>query len=716
MRSAHLLALAAFASAGGAHCRAHPVLCALPALAPIPAASAPTFDLPDVAYKEKLKKAVASGKKPEVESLVRGDSTQAAAWMLRLSEILLDRDDPNEKALRDALVEGWNATLKTAFPVKLEEYLKTLDDAKRRTRTDLRKRLTQSFNDLEQNRSQKDGLMFVQLAEELDILAGAFESEGDLYSASEAEVALATCFDEPLRGTDAEPHKAWLHWTRAAEFRAKIELKDERFDEAEKRRADLAKKGADKADGPGAGPDKGGAPDKGGGGGKGGETPPGPAAPPSDGGNPITVALTFEALAGPEAFARPCYQADEIYALWNPLPLAAKGSSGRFDRLGNDSPALFRLGSSDLRFDLDYDGKGDGAADQKIALTGTMTPFRLQIGKGDAARPWAFFAVTGIEQDFFQGIQVNLQPTDAALPIYTLSAASVLGTVGATPIRIIDDSMDGVYGSEVLTYGYGGLANGSFQPEMDSIVVGASKHARPWSQYQEIGGAWWKLDGGSKGKELHATPTKLETGILKLDAKGVAPTYVVVRGSNELKDCFFDLVEGGAKGVAVPAGRYTLYYGEVRKGKKRQVVKAVMLPGRGAGNYDVTAGGTTVVKLGAPYDFDFTARNDDGKITIVGSSVVVTGAGGERYERAWNCVPRPEVSWRKKGTKKGSTPVKMPAISDQETLYKRGNQGWLDVWFPLDAEIDAKGAGDVEIQLVDDKHKLFGKVESAWKE
>ncbi|MCY2961511.1 MAG: hypothetical protein NTY35_15215 [Planctomycetota bacterium] len=717
MRSAPLLALAALASAG----TALPSRAATSWLAPsraTPTSTVPAFDLTDVAFKEKLKKAVASGKKPELESLVHGDSTQAAAWILRLSEVLLDRDDPNEKALRDGLVEGWAAAIQSNYPTKIADYLKSLDDAKRRTRTDLRKRLTQAWNDLEQNRDQKDGLMFVQTAEELDLLAGAFETEGDLYSASEAHIALAMCLDEPLRGTDAEPHKAWIHWTRVAELRGQLELKDERFAEAEKRRADLAKKGYDKPDGPAAGPDKGGEKggEKGGKAGKGGEVPAGPATPPSEGGNPVTVALTFEALASPDAFVRPCYQADEIYALWNPMPLAAKGSTSKFDRLGADSPVLHRLGSSDLRFDVDFDGKGDGPADQKIGLTGTLTPFRLQIGKGESARPWAFFAVTGIEKDVFQGIGVNLQSTDASMTIYTLSAASVVGNLAGTPIRLIDDSMDGVYGSEILTFGYGGLANGSFQPEMDSIVVGAAKRARPWSQYQEVGGSWWKFEAGSKGKEVHATPAKLETGILKLEVKGLPPNCLVVRGANELKDAYFDLVEGGAKGLAVPAGRYSLFYGEVSKGKKSQLVKALILPGRASGNYDVRAGATTVVTLGAPYGFDFTARNDAGKVTIVGQSVVVTGSGGERYERAWNCVPRPEVSWRKKGSKKGTAAGKLSAITDQESLYKRGNQGWLDVWFPLDLEFDAKGAGDVEIQLVDEKHKLFGKVESAWKE
>jgi len=702
MRPAHLIALTACL----------PVLAAVePTARPAPAAAFAAFDATDVAFKEKAKKVLGSGKKADMETLVRSESPQAAAWIVRIGEVLVDRADANEQALRDALVEGWTATIKTQFPKLHDDYVRGLDEARKKTRVDLRKRLVQALSDVEANRDAKDGLMFVQTAEELDVLAGAFDSEGDLYFASEAFIALATIFDEPLRGPAAEPHKAWTNWTKAAELRGKIECKDDRWDEAEKRRADLAKRGYDKAPDPSE-------PDKGGGeGGKGGEAPGGPGAPaPGEGGNPVTVALTFEPLAGPEAFVRPCYQADEIYALWTPLRLGAKGTFGTFAFLGADSPVLHRIGSSDLRFDVDGDGKGDGAADTKIALTGAMTPFRVQVGKGDAARPWAFFGVTGIDQDTFQGLQVNLNPNDLGMSIYTLSAASVIGNLAGTQFRIIDDTMDAVYGSELQTYGYGGLSNGMFQPEFDSIVIGTSKRARPWSQYQEVGGKWWKFEGGSKGKQVNATPANVETGTLKLECKGYAPNYVVVRGTESLKDCYYDLVEGGAKGVAVPSGRYTLFYGDVRKGKKRQMQKALILPGKGSLNYDVAVGGTTVVKLGAPYALDFTLKQADDKLTVVGNTVVMTGVGSERYERPWNVVPHPEASWRKKGTKKVVKTEKMPLIQSTQTIEDMGEAGWLAIWFPLDLVFDVKGAGDVEVQIVDEKHKLFGKVESAWKE
>src|SRR5688572_4293661 len=104
MRPAHLIALTACL----------PVLAAVPPTArPAPTPSAAAFDATDIAFKEKAKKVLASGKKSDMETLVRSESPQAAAWIVRLNDLLVDRDDPIEKALRDALAEGWTATIKT---------------------------------------------------------------------------------------------------------------------------------------------------------------------------------------------------------------------------------------------------------------------------------------------------------------------------------------------------------------------------------------------------------------------------------------------------------------------------------------------------------------------------------------------------------------------------------------------------------------------------
>jgi hypothetical protein len=57
---------------------------------------------------------------------------------------------------------------------------------------------------------------------------------------------------------------------------------------------------------------------------------------------------------------------------------------------------------------------------------------------------------------------------------------------------------------------------------------------------------------------------------------------------------------------------------------------------------------------------------------------------------------------------------KMPLVQDTDGLQKKGYEA---CWSPLDAEIDLKGEkGPIEVQLVDKKHDIFGKIESDWKE
>ena len=56
----------------------------------------------------------------------------------------------------------------------------------------------------------------------------------------------------------------------------------------------------------------------------------------------------------------------------------------------------------------------------------------------------------------------------------------------------------------------------------------------------------------------------------------------------------------------------------------------------------------------------------------------------------------------------------MPRILDNQGIT---DHGWGASWFPLDTKAPTgPGVDAVEVQLVDKKHPLFGKVESAWKE
>ena len=647
-------------------------------------------DKPDPAWRAKAATVVTQ--KTDLQKLVKAESTQAAAWIAELAEKLAKDDDEAEKAMLEALSAAWKAELETDFPEREVAYFAGLDDAAWKIRADLLKRYTSARDEYLANMERREAATYQKIIPALDTLASAFDQEADSYLASECYLILADCVDERLRETNADLRQALEWWGKAVALREQAGVKDKRLDEAAARVKLLKEKGADKA-------------------------PAGPAkeaeAAPVEGAQALTIKTSFELLATPDQYARPCYEADEMYAMWLSMGFKTKGSAFTFPNMG-EPPTVFRVGSSDVRVDVDGDGKGDGEKDLKVPLTGNIAQLKMEIGKGSNARPWGVLYVTGIQKDSYQGLEMNLQADDTQMAVYYLGAASVLGDVAGTKIRVIDDSLDGVYGTVPKTWNMVGMSKDNYQAAMDSIVIGDSKRAKPWSEVQQIGGKWWKFDLESDGREFVARQVTVETGFLKLDYKGgVAPAWCILKGAGEMQNSYFDIAEGGAKGVEVPTGRYTLYYGEVRKGKKRQMQKTLIVPGKGMANYDVRSGETTLVQLGAPFGFDFRSRLEEGELTVEGGSVVVVGQAGERYERAWQCVAETEASWRKKGTKKASKPEKMPRILDNQGIT---DFGWGASWFPLDVKLPAPNVDAVEVQLTDKKHPLFGKVESAWKE
>jgi hypothetical protein len=186
---------------------------------------------------------------------------------------------------------------------------------------------------------------------------------------------------------------------------------------------------------------------------------------------------------------------------------------------------------------------------------------------------------------------------------------------------------------------------------------------------------------------------------------------VIVRGENNYENSFFDLTSG--KSVEVPVGRYSFYFGMVSKGKKKQILKAIMIPTDSMAIWTVSKPGEEVeVELGSPFGFDWKAEIADKTVTVIGQTVCVTGVAGERYERVWGAVSQPEVSFREKGAKRGSRGEEMDKIKDQDALYR----SWKAPWFPLDVTLKKRSSvTEVEVQLVEKKNKLFGKITSIWK-
>ena len=67
-----------------------------------------------------------------------------------------------------------------------------------------------------------------------------------------------------------------------------------------------------------------------------------------------------------------------------------------------------------------------------------------------------------------------------------------------------------------------------------------------------------------------------------------------------------------------------------------------------------------------------------------------------------------------KSSDKGTKPKKTHVILETDEFTEHG---WAATWAPLDLVLDKKGKVEAsELQLTEKKNKLFGKINSDWKE
>jgi hypothetical protein len=651
----------------------------------------------DAEFRLKFRQALEINAKEEIAKLVRVYAEQATELSLELCRLLsAGGTDRAEKELA-ALREGWRTSFKSGFIEHLYNYYSLLDPRTARELERLDREYQAGFKKWTGNQAAKDQGVYELLAGQFETIGRGYAEMGNHLYAARSFVLAGNCLDTEARGPAADLNRAadvfglCVQSCEAVEFNAvwAITVK-QRFEQ-------LTREGKGAAAGKASGAE--GAP---------------PTAEPVKAAEPIRAAMHFEAVAL-EAFSRPSYFLDDIAILWPVVALREKGSAASFQALEGSRAKVLRTGAAALSVDVDGDGKGE----HPVPTAGNKAVLQFEIGEADAKRTWAVVTEVGGDKEMYQGVQVNYQANDQQFQLYVMNAASMVGTLNGLPVRVFDDNMDGLYGSPAKTWQYVGLSEGTVQPDIDSILVGAEKHARPWSQYGEVGGTWYEFQPQKGGLEFQAVPTTLPTGKLKLEYKGESPEYVILQGEGPYDKTFVDLLQNGGAEVSVPAGSYHLYFGLLRKGKKQQTMKALMLPGKRTPSWVVEAGKTAVVQLGGPFGFDFSSEVKDGQLTVKGPSVTVVGLQNhERYERLWNCVPRPEASWRKAGSKKGSKAERLGIVEDlnaEDESGKRLHEA-ADTFYPmsLSLELKLKEGESVEVQLTEKKNKLFGAIESAW--
>ncbi len=646
--------------------------------------------------------AVKIGSKSKMDKLMQDMQSEAIFALIETSDAISNAPNDVLYDRFNALRETWYRLYTNDFPDQLELYFVNLTPAEKK----MRRKVKIAYDKLGKVRVEAErardlpGLLSV--SSKYEKIAEDFQTLGDRWFESDACVAAASAADEAYHKKQTNYQRVTGLYERAIKLRDELGVKDVTYRVVLPRMKvlvglgfgsgtpvpdevvtgsedpDAAKKGDEVED----------------------------VEPLAPLGEAVTVKMTYKELKGLKDTLRPNYYLDEHRQIWPTVSLGAVGSIKDIPRLGENSPKIMRLGDAKVGIDLDKDGESDLIWPTR----GKLDTVSFEIGSGDMKRMWGVQVETGRTQDFYQGQTINLAQTGQNMNLYYIPGGSMVGDLAGVPIQIFDDNLDGTYGSAPSLWAHRELRPKTSQPEMDSIRIGKEKKARPMSEHIDIPGAGWhKIEVLNGGNHVAATPVRFKTGTLQLKAKGVKPTFVIMKGTGDINGKTFVDISGGKK-VSVPTGRWDLYFGLLTKGKKMQVMKAVILPSNSSPAYDVKEGQNVVVTLGAPFAFDFDVTKQEDTVTVKGLSVQVIGAGGEAYDRFYGSVPRPEASVRKAGSKRGFANEKMRPGESQDDIAKFG---WHQCWKPLDVIFPSKGA-EVQIHLYEKKNKLFGAIESAW--
>jgi hypothetical protein len=623
-----------------------------------------------------------------MSKLVRDASVDAAAWLYELASSLTRQPDEERQRLFDALNRAWFDAFTTRFGDRVLAFWQGLDDAGRTRRGELYQEYfaltTTYFAKRGEPITPARNTELQAIGDRFDPIAQALFDLGDGYFASRAWMYVGDAYSPQAVGDAAAIATREL----AAQKKAlaacdAMDIGDRSHRECRTRVTTLEgaiARGTAK-----------GVPDP---------KAEGAAKLPFEFAAPVTVAAKALELSDPKKFPRLAYGWDDAHPTWPTLYLKEVGQTAAFAGM-IDGPTFERQGLLDVVV-TDQDGNSS-----RVVLSRELQLVTTRVGRGERAVPYTFGAMVGNRDDEFQGFSANLESTASNLAIYLRPAAAVVVDVAGTPVHVLDDNLDGIFGGPPTDVTVSGVAGGTTQTAIDSVFVGKSKTPVPFSEVLQVGKAWYRLTSADNGRTFDvALATGLEVGTVQLAYKGADLEWVVVRGTKTTASLFHRLEPG--KPVELPVGEYRVFSGVVRDG----AAKSLLVPGD-AEPFTVTAGARTDLVLGGPFRFDFSSSETPEGVKVKGTSVVVVGAGGEHYTRFWGSRPSPEVHLRKAGGGPWTKVGQLGLIDDIDELGEHGGDGWTKVWWPLDGTFENKLGDGVDVRLVEKKNPLFGKIDSA---
>ncbi|GJM20347.1 MAG: hypothetical protein DHS20C15_02620 [Planctomycetota bacterium] len=374
---------------------------------------------------------------------------------------------------------------------------------------------------------------------------------------------------------------------------------------------------------------------------------------------------------------------------------------------------LSRDGQSKFLIDTDRDGETD------IEFTGTSTPTLLEVPGPEKGQSTPLLVCVPSDRDQVLGFGVNYAPTEQYARLRFQPAGYLEAKVRGEKLKLADLNMDGEWGApreffgDVTTEDDDELFVSWWEP--DGVQVGKAKVADPLSPVMKIKGKWYRTTVDSTALTIATRQLDLLTGEVKLDYEiETLPTHLVAMEVGEkLGGAVFNLMPAKKNGkVELPVGTYKIVMGQVSTGRKTSTDLVRIYTGSSP-TFEVKAGETTTLEMGAPFKLIFSHRQEGKERVVKADSFRVFGRFGEEYAKFFDEPLKPEISARKIGGVDlvEERPMRFPGIED----WQSSSDGERALHFPVDFRFDNPDRSDVEVKAFQEEHGLLGgPIESDW--
>lgn len=413
----------------------------------------------------------------------------------------------------------------------------------------------------------------------------------------------------------------------------------------------------------------------------------------------------------------------EIAPAWNSVRCTGE-TPGKFAFF--QAQPLFLVRMAATKFGVTWDETGAGAQEVDASSRPKPSQFWLDSGK---TKPYAMWFYLPGDKERYMGIEVNMAPQTEFADVFFKSAASWHADVDGTPVTLYDSNGDGrLFLPDPHAFGlqptYVLMGEQLSLPSYDSMRVGRAGTVQPYSEFVEIGDAWYHLRAAKDGAALSARKVVADlfpTGAIKMVWRGPRkPAVLVVRGEGVFAGTSVNLASG--KAVAVPAGMWDIEYGRLEEGKGAAMISAAILRGDSK-PIEVKAGETVTIELGAPFQFHLAKEQAGVEVQVDLHKMRLRGASGELYTLLNGCVPEMDILFARDEKGRGAKSIGelVPVQGDEMVQVLRHELPEVGFFAPMWPVVKGQkdkptvfrfhppGPGVLGLQAK--KAKLFGKIE-----